>query len=180
MNKDEIVTLSLKITGIYGIIQLITKSNFLIGSLFTVIRTNTIEGLLYAIFFALIPLVLFIYLIYVLLFKTPSLSKKILASESNEKSNPINSKEIQVLAFSIIGVWVLASTIPSFIQTLAYYSFSKENSELAKTVNITLSTRTHFFGLSLKLIIGLYLFIGSKGLVNLWHKLQSTKGMPSN
>ena len=180
MNKDEIVTLSLKLTGIYCLILLITNSSIFLGNFISVIGSRTLEGFLMAIFFSFIPFVLFLLLSYVLLFKTTNLTKKMLPLEMASESRSITSREIQALAFSIIGVWVLASTIPNLIQTLTHYSMLKANPESIMSAKLNISSKTHLIGLFIKLIIGLYLFFSSTGLVNLWHKLQGTKGMSSN
>ncbi|MBN1899812.1 hypothetical protein JW926_00635 [Candidatus Sumerlaeota bacterium] len=179
MNRDEIVTLSLKLAGIFCLVLLIFYSSIFLGNLLSLIKAKSIEGILSAIFVIVIPFIIFASITYLLLFKTDLLSKKIFPSAIKSEPRSISSKEIQALAFSIMGVWILSSAIPDIFQIISSRMLVKAYPESAAAHQMTLTSISHVVSLIVRLLIGLYLFLGSKGLVNLWHKIQSSRATPS-
>ncbi len=94
-----------------------------------------------------------------------------------EKTTCFTFQDIQVLAFSIIGVWLLSSAIPTFFQTIVRITVLYSSSQQSVPVYFI----SQIVAGVLKLALGIYLFSGSKGLTKLWQKFQGTRGMkPSN
>ena len=124
--------------------------------------------------------ILLVLLTYFLLCKTGNIKGKILKPEEISENRSISSKEIQAIAFSVLGLWVLTTSLPNLVQILTRYVVIKANSELAIDDKYTIYSISHSASLVLKIGLGLYLFLGSNGLVNLWHRFQKTKGMSSN
>jgi len=172
MTKKEIVSLSLKLVGIYCLILSISYFGFAIMSAVSSWR----QGFLYMLI-SITPSVLLLLFGAYLIFsnKLPSIMASSMIQE--EKTTSFTFQDIQVLAFSIIGVWLLSIAIPTFIQAIlqitVLYSGSQRSFPVYFISQIVASV--------LKLALGIYLFSGSKGLAKLWQKLQSTRGMkPSN
>ena len=172
MTKKEIVSLSLKLVGIYCLILSISYFGFAIMSAVSSWR----QGFLYMLI-SITPSVLLLLFGAYLIFsnKLPSIMASSMIQE--EKTTSFTFQDIQVLAFSIIGVWLLSIAIPTFIQAIlqitVLYSGSQRSVPVYSISQIVASV--------LKLALGIYLFSGSKGLAKLWQKLQSTRGMkPSN
>ncbi len=183
MTKKEIVSLSLKLAGIYCLIMAISHLNFAIMSAVSVLRRQGFWDMLISITpFALLllsftPVVLLLLFGAYLIFSSKLPSKIASSMIEEEKTTSFTFQDIQVLAFSIIGVWLLSSAIPTFIQTIVritvLYSSSQQSVPVYFISQIVASV--------LKLALGIYLFSGSKGLAKLWQKFQGIRGMkPSN
>jgi hypothetical protein len=175
MTKKEIVSLSLKLAGIYCLIMAITHLSF---ASMTVVSTWR-KGFLYMLI-SIIPFVSLILFGAYLIFSSKLPSKMASSMIQEEKTTSCTFQDIQVLAFSIIGVWLLSSAIPRFIQAIAritVYSTSQQSVSVFENSFII----SQIVAAVLELALGIYLFSGSKGLAKLWQKFQSTRGMkPSN
>ena len=172
MTKKEIVSLSLKLAGIYCLIMSISYLSFAIMSAVSSWR----QGFSYMLI-SIIPSVLLLLFGAYLIFsnKLPSIMASSMIQE--EKTTSFTFQDIQVLAFSIIGVWLLSSTIPTFIQAILRITILYSSSQQSVPVYFI----SQIVAAVLKLALGIYLFSGSRGLAKLWQKFQSTRGMkPSN
>ncbi len=172
MTKKEIVSLSLKLAGIYCLILSISYFGFAIMNAVSAWR----QGFLYMLI-SITPSVLLLLFGAYLIFSNKLPSKIASSMIQEEKTTSFTFQDIQVLAFSIIGVWLLSIAIPTFIQAIlqitVLYSGSQRSVPVYSISQIVASV--------LKLALGIYLFSGSKGLAKLWQKFQSTRGMkPSN
>ena len=172
MTKKEIVSLSLKLAGIYCLIMSISYLSFAIMN----VVSAWMKGSLYMLI-SIIPSVLLLLFGAYLIFSSKLPSKMASSMIEEEKTTSFTFQDIQVLAFSIIGVWLLSIAIPTFIQAIlqitVLYSGSQRSVPVYSISQIVASV--------LKLALGIYLFSGSKGLAKLWQKFQSTRGMkPSN
>ena len=172
MTKKEIVSLSLKLAGIYCLILSISYFGFAIMNAVSSWR----QGFLYMLI-SITPSVLLLLFGAYLIFSNKLPSKIASSMIQEEKTTSFTFQDIQVLAFSIIGVWLISSAIPTFIQAIlqitVLYSGSQQSVPVYSISQIVASV--------LKLALGIYLFSGSKGLAKLWQKFQSTRGMkPSN
>ncbi len=186
MTKKEIVSLSLKLAGIYCLIMAITHLNFAIMYAASALRGQSFWSMLISITPFLLLLLSFTPVVLLLLFgaylifsnKLPSKMASSMIEE--EKTTCFTFQDIQVLAFSIIGVWLLSSTIPTFIQVIVritvLYSASQQSVPVFRNSYII----SQIVAAVLKLALGIYLFSGSRGLAKLWQKFQSTRGMKSS
>jgi hypothetical protein len=182
MTKKEIVSLSLKLAGIYCLIMAITRLNFAIMSAVSSLRQGFWDMLISITPFVLLllsftPVVLLLLFGAYLIFSSKLPSKMVSSMIEEEKTTSFTFQDIQVLAFSIIGVWLLSSAIPSFIQVIVRITVLHSSSQQSVPVYYI----SQIVAVVLKLALGIYLFSGSKGLAKLWQKFQSTRGMkPSN
>jgi Ca2+/Na+ antiporter len=126
------------------------------------------------------PVVLLLLFGVYLIFSNKLPSKIASSIIQEEKTTCFTFQDIQVLAFSIIGVWLLSSTIPNLIQAIVQITIRRSTSQQSGFFgNIYIISQ--MVAAVLKLVLGIYLFSGGKGLAKLWQKFQSTRGMePSN
>lgn len=172
MSKHDIVSLSLKTAGIYCIISAINYSGFSIISFYS--SDNFLMTLT-----SVAPMALFLLFGLYLIFSKKLPDRFTHGISQEEKGSSINSREIQNLAFSIIGVWLIAITIPNLISTITSMLTFQSEPDPAFSSKFWSSMPAHIMKIAAKLGIGSYLFFGSKGLSEIWHKIQQTKGMPS-
>jgi Ca2+/Na+ antiporter len=174
MTKKEIVSLSLKLAGIYCLIKAIPYVDLVISAVG--LRSLGFMFMLLQI----TPFVLLLLFGAYLIFSSKLPSKMASSMIQEEKTTSFTFQDIQVLAFSIIGVWLISCAFPYFIYAIVRiveHSTSQQSVSVFRDSNIISQIVTGVF----KLALGIYLFSGSKGLAKLWQKLQSTRGMkPSN
>lgn len=176
MTKKEIVSLSVKLAGIYCLITALTHLSYAVPSViysskkegFWTIFTSITTCLSILLYF--IPFVLLLLFGFYLIFsdKLPSKMASLIIQE--EKANSFSFHDIQVLAFSIIGVWLLVNTIPSFFRIIVQIIVQRSDSQ--RSMNAFLIFQ--LVSLVLKLALGIYLFLGGKGLADLWQKIHPT------
>jgi hypothetical protein len=182
MTKKEIVSLSLKLAGIYCLIMAITHLNFTIMSVVSSLREGFWSMLISITPFILLllsitPFVLLLLFGAYLILSNKLPSKMVSSMIEEEKTTSFTFQDIQVLAFSIIGVWLISSAIPTFIQAIVRITLLYSSSQQSVSVYFI----PQILAAVLKLALGIYLFSGSRGLAKLWQKFQSTRGMkPSN
>jgi len=189
MTKKEIVSLSLKLAGIYCLIMAITHLAYAIPSVVSSLRR---QGLGFwdmlisiapfvSLLLSLTPFVLLLLFGVYLIFSNKLPSKIASSMIQEEKTTSFTFQDIQVLAFSIIGVWLLASAIPNLIQPIVQIIVVHSTSQRPVSVFQNSFYISQIVTAVLKLALGIYLFSGGKGLVKLWQKFQSTRDMkPSN
>ncbi len=175
MTKKEIVSLSLKLAGIYCLIMSIPH----VGHVMAAVSTWRL-GFLFMLI-SITPFVLLLLFGAYLIFSSKLPSKMASSMIQEEKTTSFTFQDIQVLAFSIIGVWLLSSTIPTFIQVIVRITLLHSTSQRSFSVFRDSYIISQIVAAVLKLALGIYLFSGSKGLAKLWQKFQSTRGVkPSN
>ncbi len=177
MTKKEIVSLSLKLAGIYCLIMAISHLNFAIMYVVSSLRQGFWDMLISITPFVLLllsftPVVLLLLFGAYLIFSNKLASKMASSMIEEEKTTSFTFQDIQVLAFSIIGVWLISSAIPTFIQAIVRITVMYSTSQRSVSVYFI----PQIVATVLKLALGIYLFSGSRGLAKLWQKFQSTRG----
>lgn len=187
MTKKEIISLSLKLAGIYCLIMAITHLGYTIPSVVSFLRRQDFWSMLISItpFLSLLlfltPSVLLLLFGFYLIFSDKLPSKIASSLIQEEKTASFTFQDIQVLAFSIIGVWLLASAIPIFFRPIVQIIVVHSTSQRPVSVFQNSYYISQIVIAVLKLALGIYLFLGGKGLAKLWQKCQSTTDMtPSN
>jgi hypothetical protein len=187
MTKKEIISLSLKLAGIYCLIMAITHLGYAIPSVVNSMRRQGFWSMLISItpllslLLYLTPFVLLLLFGIYLIFSNKLPSKMASSMIPEEKTACFTFQDIQVLAFSIIGVWLLAGTIPYFIQPIIRIIVEHSTSQKSGSVFQKSFYISQIVIAVLKLALGIYLFLGGKSLAKLWQKCQSTTDFkPSN
>ncbi len=183
MTKKEIVSLSLKLAGIYCLIMSLSYLSFAIMSVVSFLRGQGFWDMLTSItpfvllLLSFTPVVLLLLFGVYLIFSSKLPSKMASSMIEGEKTTSFTFQDIQVLAFSIIGVWLLSSAIPIFIRNIVEIIVMHLTSQQSVPVYFI----SQIVAAVLKLALGIYLFSGGKGLVKLWQKCQGTRDLrPSN
>jgi len=182
MTKKEIVSLSLKLAGIYCLIMSISYSGFAIMSARSALKQGFWEMLtsitpFVSLLLSFTPVVLLLLFGVYLIFSSKLPSKMAASIIQEEKTTSFTFQDIQVLAFSIIGVWLLSSAIPNFIQAIVQTTIMYSRSRQSVSVYFM----SQIVAAVLKLALGIYLFSGGKCVAKLWQRFQSTRDMkPSN
>ena len=177
MTKKEIVSLSLKLAGIYCLIMAIAYLNFTVMAVVSSLRQGFWDMLISITPFVLLllsitPFVLLLLFGAYLIFSSKLPSKMASSMIEEETTTSFTFQDIQVLAFSIIGVWLISSAIPTFIQAIVRITVMYSTSQQSVSVYFI----PQIVAAVLKLAFGIYLFSGSRGLAKLWQKFQSTRG----
>jgi ABC-type sulfate transport system permease component len=182
MTKKEIVSLSLKLAGIYCLIMAITHLSYAIQSIVSSLRQDfwymlTSITAFVSLILSLTPFVLLLLFGFYLIFSNKLPSKIASLMTQEEKTTSFTFQDIQVLAFSIIGVWLLSSAVPGFIRLIVQgivHHLTSQQSVSAFKNSIYIS---HIVATVLKIALGIFLFSGGNGLAKLWQKFHSTRGM---
>ncbi len=93
---------------------------------------------------------------------------KLVCREDNDINMSCTIQELQAIAFSCIGIWFICSSLASFIINLLWYFKDSQASTITTPIRFSIIN-------SLKLFIGIILFVQSRGLATLWEKLNKNR-----
>jgi hypothetical protein len=124
-----------------------------------------------------IPFIIVLAISIILYRSSDTLSRKIDLSGTKDKAASSSSKDIQVIAFSIIGVFVLVQAVPEFFIIITKVFYLKVIQNTGNIGHISYVFIGEFIGAVIKLILGFYLFFQSEGIYLIWQKIQKIKGM---
>lgn len=177
MTKQEIASLALRLLGIYCFIQALT---FLASSLSLVGMNVTEMGLSRSLMIAGAALPIFGYLLagVVLLMFGDRIAGKMINQDKHAGAPAagITTRDAQTLAFSIVGIYLITTSLPSLaslLWTIAYY-YRKGGPDLARAgvENVWRPT----IQVIVEFMIGVGLFLGARGVSSLWFFLQKVRG----
>jgi hypothetical protein len=161
MTKKEIATLSFKILSLYAFLQVIDKLGYIISYLLY----EDLSGakFLNFIIWAVPPLLFLICGILLWYTASPLASSLFKVTGSDDKSNA-SLIDIQIVAFSVVGLFVLAESFPNFIRLVVWYysATAIQKSPLAGDGAAFL----------LRSAFGFWLLFGSRGIVNFIRKIR--------
>ena len=183
MTKKEIVSLSLKLAGLYCLIMAISRLGYPIPYVVSLLRRQGFWSMLISItpfvslLLLLTPFVLLLLFGVYLIFSSKLPSKMASSMIPEEKTTSFTFQDIQVLAFSIIGVWLLSSEIPTLIRLIIQIKLMLPTFQQSVSVFQNSIYISQIIAAVLKIALGIYLFSGGKGLGKLWQKLHSTSGI---
>jgi mannose/fructose/N-acetylgalactosamine-specific phosphotransferase system component IIC len=110
----NIAKLSIKVLSIYFLVDFISTSIPVIFGLLGHIRRGTFWGTFAIIAGYLIKIIIPLYLWY----SADKLSNIIIKSKEDKSLENIDYKKIQIIAFSVVGIVLLAINIPNFIKSI--------------------------------------------------------------
>ena len=175
MSKKEISILCFQILGVLSFLFAISNINFITVGIQS-IKSESLSSVLIVLSF--IPFISFIAVGIYLIKNSEKISELIFPfTESEKKGTTLSSIDIQNIAFSIVGIFILAQAIPSFFKAVSNFFYliivpyhSSFNPFKYRLIG-------DFTGVILKLVLGSYLFLQSEGISKLWHKIKEAKGM---
>lgn len=162
MKKEQVVGLGVRLFAIFLVVYTIRYGS----SLLPMTRAPDNVSLLFIASFT-IPLLLAALLMW--MFPLTVAGTILPKMKASGRSVPLRRDEIQVVAFSILGLWVLSTAVPDLFywSTFVY---------LAKRINLSL-TPSHIGNVVatvIELIIGFWLLFGARGLRGLVRVLRSS------
>lgn len=162
MTKKEISVLSFKILSIYAVIHAIDK----LPDIFYFFSRNSLnEAAVMNLLPKAVPLILIVVCGIFLWFGAPLLASLIFKSSSEKDSNEISLADIKVTAFSIVGLFIIASSLSDITQAQVIEFWVSPGDS---GYNEIMSIKRGYIGLFLvKLVFGFWLFFGTRGIVNL-------------
>ena len=174
MKKQDLTTISLKLLGVYTVMQafqFIPAFGFLLAGGWS---EEKVKSLLLFIFSISILLVL----AYLLIAKADSLANRLVQPDHAElPTQPISLSEIQSISFSAIGVFAVVSSTPKLIRCLMRLIFVK-NSDHYETVSSFFQMEgPDLFSFAVQTGLGLWLFYRGRSLALFWQFLQRQKPM---
>jgi len=84
-------------------------------------------------------------------------------SSGSDVKAEMSSKNIQIIVFSAIGIFILFNSIPEIIQAAVYYSIGS----FALDKQTMTSRNSLVISLIIKIALGLWLLFGSRGIVKI-------------
>ncbi len=154
MTREEVATLSFKVLSLYAFIKVIDKLAYIISfiskkDLTGTSRINTIP-------WAVPPLALLACGI-LLWYMAPLLASSIFKETVSEDNPNASLVDIQIVAFSVVGLFLLANSLSFLVRAALWYSMASFSvKELAGDITAFL----------LQSVLGFWLFLGSRGIVN--------------
>ncbi|ODA41337.1 hypothetical protein [Desulfosporosinus sp. BG] len=161
MNKQEIASLACKILGIYIIIQGI---NVLSSVLFVSIATPKLvaqENLVNIIF----SLVYILFGVLLWIFSDKLSGIMVSRGTTSKESAGLAVGDVQRVAFSVLGLYYIGSSLPRLVSTLMSSMRGLPDSFTGFTLRGSMGTITEF-------TVGLGIFLGSQGLVNFLNSIR--------
>lgn len=160
MTKKEIASLSFKVLSLYAFIKAIEKLSTLIYYAYQVNEIGVPFFMVYA-----VPVLLLALCGALLWFLSPVLASSI-SESAGSGDNPASLSSIQAVAFSIVGLYMVAASLPGIVRSTIWRltepaSMSKGSPLLGDVM-----------GSLVQVVIGLWLLFGSRGLVNLISKMR--------
>ncbi len=168
MTKHEIAILSFKVLCIYAVIQSIDRIYTFLYYLFYEKQIDIADkpNLL----MSAVPSILMVFCAIVLWFGAPLLAKSIFSEDVSEIKSQNSLEDIQRVAFSIAGLYMLATSLPELVEvTTVILTVPAENRNPGSMVHIIV---TFLFQASL----GFWLLFSSRGLVNFLMYMNGKRG----
>ena len=165
MTKREIFAVASKIFGIYLLVRgLVFSAPYIVYLIAPQYMANVEWKWLLP---GLIPFVLYIFAaLFLIIWAEPIAAKLSGKEEPSEVKAVVEKDSLQQIAFSAVGVFMVATALPRLTQMVA--TLIVQVSDEAR-----LPTWGAIVGIVLQMAIGIYLFFGSKGLVGILKKLKA-------
>jgi len=166
MTKREIFAVASKILGIYLLVRGLELFAMNFPFAITVLHQG-FEGIWYLLV-GLASLSLYLGGAFCLITWADSIAAGLSGKEEDPEVKAVVEKDsLQQIAFSAVGVFIIAAALPRISQTVA--NLSVQWSEIER-----LRIWAAIVGIVLQMAIGIYLFFGSKGLVGLFKKCRGS------
>jgi len=157
MTKQEISTLALKILSLFFIFKVVDRSSDFIYFIYNYSSLSQSEIVNFLM--AIVPAVFYSIFGALLWFISKPMAISIFKEESNSSVMEFSVENVQLVSFTIAGFFLLANTLPQLAELLVYnfQILHYDGTAPFKTL-IVLSI--------IKISIGLWLLLGSRGILN--------------
>jgi len=167
MNQTQLTQVALKIIGIFAIIQSIP----ILGSFFQTLSIldlkSTSKSLM--IIGAIVPFILMAVSGLCLIVFGNKLAEKMFPQISQDtEMGGISSKELQAIAFSVVGILLMLFAIPHFAALIWNYHVITNAGDEMPLKSILENNRNYIIRTVVQFLLGFFLFIGSAAVSALW------------
>ncbi|RXJ04536.1 hypothetical protein DS745_03900 [Anaerobacillus alkaliphilus] len=172
MNHSFIANLSLKILAVYTVILAIKNLPMFISNMQSILfmRNSGMDENSLLFLLGGIPFLTLAFVGILLWVYAEKISSFILR-EHNFNELEAKEKKLQITLFSVVGLLVLVQTLPQWFNLIPGLIFLTEKYRMSVATN-EIHTYTYLIGLLLQVSIGLYLFLGARGLVGVLRVLR--------
>ena len=158
MKKHDIAILSFKILSIYAVIQFIYQ-------FYTFVYYISYEKQLeldqkYSLLLSSVPSLLMALCAIILWFSAPMFANLIFKNDDNEINSQSSLADIQRVAFSVLGMYLIATSLPAVVEIILVIQMTSEVKNGSGSMVPTIVE------ILLKGILGVWLLFGSNGIVN--------------
>jgi len=164
MTKEQIVALAVKLFAVFLLI-------YGLGSIGSIIPISYLDTIPASAWMTVAVLAIFFMGIVLLLWFFPLLvTRKLMPSDEIKQGESIASiKDIDVIAFSVLGLWVLTSAVPDMVYWILMWMtiLSKTTGDAMLTEQVISTIVT-----VLELIMGVWLLMGARGLRGVIRKMR--------
>jgi len=169
MTKRDILELAIKIIGVYMIILILNFIHSILISIPWIFERREHNILLFIISYTISVLIYFI-VAYNFIFRADSLANIICKEDKSlEFNSSIQKETIQEIAFTIVGIYLIAIALPKITDGIINIIYQ------GRLKNIQFTQGFYYIVNSIVQIgIGIFLVLGSKGIVNTIKKLRAT------
>lgn len=98
-------------------------------------------------------------------------------ADKTDCGEKLTAQSLQPVLFSAIGAFVIVTAIPALAETLSAYIQMREFDALMRQKQMAKMGHPSLIGSLIYFVSGIWLFLGSKGISNLWYNLQKTRPM---
>ncbi len=158
MKSRDIASLAFKIIGIVTLVQSMS---------FVYIMSLALESFDLVLLRLFILFGLYLGLGLVLILASKKIAK-LVCKENNNINIPCTAKELQTIAFSCIGLWLICSSASNLLANIMHSL--KALQSVWATQNVRFLMPKIF-----QMLIGIALFVQSRGLATLWEKLNKNR-----
>lgn len=166
MRKEQIVGIAVRLFAIFLALYTVRYASFLFPRA-TLPPPNNVS------FLFIFVLALFPILAALLLWFFPlTVAAKIIPDiKAKEKVASLGAAEIEVVAFSVMGLWVLTGAIPGTLNWVTFFAIWLANYG-AGTLELSPDNIANIIDTIVELIIGFWLLLGSRGLLGIIRHLR--------
>ncbi|MHC4881868.1 MAG: hypothetical protein ACYTFX_09545 [Planctomycetota bacterium] len=163
MTKREIASLAIKLMGVFILIRSISS----VPVVFYAWRPSENIGFLQSVLMLLLSILLII-IPLVIIRLADRVAVWLIKDDTHTGTivTSISKDDIMIMAVSCIGLYFIITAIPSLVMNLSFY-FRLSASSFWQNAFRTLVAPAVQLGL------GVWLFVGSRGIVKLWKKIRS-------
>jgi len=167
MTKRDILELAIKIIGIYMVILILNFIHSILISIPWIFERQEHNSLLFLISYTISVLIYFI-VAYNFIFRADSLANIICKEDKSfGESNNIQKETIQEIAFTVVGIYLIAIALPKITDVIISIILQGRFKNIQYTRGFT-----YIISSIVQIGIGIYLVLGSKGIVNTIKKLR--------
>lgn len=154
MTKNDIAKLCFKLLAVYFVMQIFFHCENIVAYL---LHSDEMAMYQKANFVAaILPPILFVIFGIVLWFVSPYLANAVFKPNPDDKEIPVTINNFHSVAFSVAGLYLLMISLSAIIEFIVFNHAASGRDSLNSWIVIA----------SLKIAIGIWLILGSKGIVN--------------